>query len=111
MAKRKIKFTPLDPKKHGIGGLVRGGLRPKKQDYRFQAETFYAVVFFPKIQGLGKARVYKQGIAETLSHTKEAAIARFDDVHPSVRDKRSWKQSHAAGQMVRRIKIIDLGPA
>ena len=110
MAKSK-KLSFLDPKKHGMAGAVLGKLKYRKQDRRFKPEEFFAVVFFPKVKGIGPARIYKHGITETLSHSKATAIAKYDDAHPSVRAKRSWKDSHAAGHMVRRIKIVDLGPA
>ena len=42
------KWYPLNPKKHGIGGLLGKPFYTREQDRRASPDEFFAVVFFPK---------------------------------------------------------------
>lgn len=100
-------YSALSAKKHGMGGLIKGKLRPRKQDRRAKPFEAYAVIFFPTIQGIGPACMY-QGVFETLAQRPETAKAKWlDTVHKSVR----WADYHKAGHRIRKVKIIDLGDA
>lgn len=102
------KFTELDPRKHGVGGLLIGGVKPRKQDRRALAGEGYAVVFFPKYTKLGKAHLHFFGIDRSFSRSPEAAISKFMD---GIARSETWKQMARAGHRVRKVKIIDLGDA
>ena len=54
MARRLYK---LNHRKHGVGGMTFMRPDSRKQDRRAKAAVMYAVVFFPKISGIGKAHV------------------------------------------------------
>jgi hypothetical protein len=105
------KFSALDPKKHGVGGIIRGKIREKEQDRAFEpCDELYAVVFFPRIENLGPAVIWSSTLKETLSHTPATAIAKFMDRGASPNDEfETWESYAEAGWKVRRLKIADLG--
>lgn len=105
---KKQKYYELDAKKHGVGGLIT--IRPtrRKQDKRALATEFYAVVFFPKINGIGKAEIDFWDLHDTLSQSPEAARVRFMD---KIRQGEKWEDYANAGHRIRRVKITDLGDA
>lgn len=104
---RKIEWVGLDPKKHGIGGVVKGPLRYRKQDKKATGEVGYAVVFFPRIKGIGRAHLGLR-LRETLSFSPEAAISKFMD---RIARSETWETYYKAGNKVRKIKLTDLGDA
>ncbi len=104
---RRREWAWLDPKKHGIGGAVPAPLRYRKQDRRAIGDTGYAVVFFPRIHGIGKAALHMY-LRETLSHSPEAAVSKFMD---RIARSETWKTYYTAGHRVRKIKLVDLGDA
>jgi hypothetical protein len=104
---RKIEWTPLDFKKHGIGGLVKGRLRYRKQEKRAASGHCYAVVFFPRIKGIGGANVDFY-IRETMASSPEVVIAKFMD---RIARSETWATYYKAGHKVRKIKLVDAGPA
>ena len=95
----------LDPKEHGMRGLLSGRPRAQKQDHRAIAFEGYAVVFFPKITGIGKSKLYFYCL-ETLSNTPEAAKTKFMD---RIAPGEKWETYANAGHRVRRIKATDQG--
>jgi hypothetical protein len=108
----KKKWYELDPRKHGVGGIQPHMPKPRKEDRRAKSWEGYAVVFFPQYDIGWKATVSFHSTLGTLSQTPEAARVRYADNigGPDSPDKK-WAQYHHAGHRVRRIKIIDLGPA
>ena len=92
----------------GPGGVLRRKPRMRKQDKRAQSAEMYAVVFFPKITGIGKAMIWPNDIAQTLANTPETAIARFMD---KIAKSETWETYHDAGHRVRKVKVMDLGDA
>lgn len=109
MAKRKFYVIR---NKRGVGGVSLTKPSPVKQASRFAPECFYAVVFFPKIKGIGGPVLYKGTVAETISITKKAAIAKFMDrgnIDKPKPKREIWSTYVAAGWKVRRIRITDLG--
>lgn len=104
---REIEWTPLDPKKHGVGGVVRGPLRYRKQDRRASGDSGYAVVFFPRIKGIGRAHIHLY-VRETLSYSPEAAVSKFMD---QIARSETWAAYYKAGHRVRQIRLTDLGDA
>lgn len=104
---RKIEWVGLDPKKHGVGGVIKGPLRYRKQDKRARSDTGYAVVFFPRIKGIGRAHIHMY-VRETLSYSPEAAISRFMD---KIARSDTWATYFKAGHRVRKLKVLDLGDA
>jgi hypothetical protein len=113
MAKKKEpKWYELDFKKHGIGGLTTTKPKRRKEDRRAKSWEGYAVVFFPQVELSFKAQVGFMGTVETLSQTAEAARVKYADKigGPDSPDKK-WTEYQVAGHRVRRVKIIDMGPA
>ena len=105
----KTKFYPIRNKR-GMGGYITTKPKRQKQDRRFSPGAFYVVAFFPKLTGIGKARLWKHTLVETLSCSREAAIAKFMD--RGISDKfETWENYRRAGWKVRRIRVSDLGPA
>lgn len=105
---RKCEWSALDQKKHGIGGVINGPIKERKQDRRALPAEGYIVVFFPRIKGIGKARVDCFGFDYSWSASPEAALSKFmDRIHRS--DK--WEQYYLAGHRVRKVRVIDLGDA
>lgn len=104
---RKIEWTPLDPKRHGIGGVLAGKLRYKKQDRRALPDFGYAVIHFPRIHGIGKAAIHLY-VRETLAYSPEVAVAKFMD---HIARSETWATYYKAGWRVRKIKLTDLGDA
>lgn len=103
---RERKIYTLDHKKHGIGGVTYRKPKRKKQDRRAKPSEMYAVIFFPKIEGIGAASVDFFGLRDTLSATPAAAKVRFmDRIHKDC----TWAQYARAGHRVRKVKVIDLG--
>jgi hypothetical protein len=100
------KFYILDHKKDGVGGVVTTKPTTRKQDRRASPEFMYAVIFFPKISGIGKASVNFFAIRDTLSATPAAARVRFLD---RLAKGCTWAQYARAGHKVRRVKITDVG--
>jgi hypothetical protein len=105
---RRGEFTALDAKKHGVGGLIRGKIRWRKQDKRARSAEGYAVVFFPRIHGIGKACIYMFGLDYSLSRSPEAAISKFMD---RIAGSETWVKMSKAGHRVRKVRVIDLGDA
>lgn len=104
----KDEFTPLDPKKHGMAGLIRGKMKPRKQDRRASPGEGYAVIFFPRYTRLGKAAVHFFGVERSLSNSPEAAISKFMD---GIAKSETWQGMSKAGHRVRKVRITDLGDA
>lgn len=106
---RRSEFQALDPKKHGVGGFLKGTkIRDRKQDRRAIPGEGYAVIFFPRIHGIGKAAVHTFGLDKSLSRSPEAAISKFMD---SIARSETWKSLSRAGHRVRKVRIVDLGDA
>lgn len=109
---KKHYWYELDPKRHGIAGLSKTFPKKRKQDRRAKPMEGYAVVFFPQYKLGWKAQMGFCDTEETISQTAEAARVKYADRiggkdHPA----KKWEEYHAAGHRVRRIRIIDLGPA
>lgn len=68
----------------------------------------YAVVFFPRITGIGEATLGFPTVWETLSQTSEAAIAKFLD---RIAKGQTWETYADAGHKVRKVRIDDMGDA
>ena len=92
----------------GPRGYVLKKPRRQKQDKKFEPGTFYAVIFFPKITGIGKASANWPRVMETLSQSPEAAISKFMD---GIKQGETWETYQDAGHRVRQVKISDLGDA
>lgn len=108
----KRKWYHLDPKKHGLGGVTH--LKPvkRKPDRRASPWEGYAVIFFPQYKVGFKAQVGFQSTNDTLSQTAEAARVRFaDNIGGEGSPDLKWAEYHLAGHRVRRVRIVDLGPA
>lgn len=101
-------FSTLDPKKHGVGGVVRGKIYNRKQDKRATTGEFYAVVFFPRIRGIGRASIDVWQVFGTLSNSPAAAKAKFMD---GIRQGEKWATYARAGHRIRKVRITDLGDA
>ena len=100
-------WTELESEKDGIGGVMKGKMKYRKQDKKFEPGNFYAVVFFPRIDGLQPASA-SWGVIETLSNSPETAIAKFMD---RLAGGETWETYAKAGHKVRRVQVSDLGPA
>ena len=106
------KLYGLDHKKHGIGGVVTGYPKKRKEDKLATHLEGYAVVFFPQYKLNFRASIWDQNILETLSKTPETAIVKFcDRIGGKKTLKQKWKQYSEAGHRVRKVKIIDMGKA
>jgi hypothetical protein len=108
---RKAKatvYSTLDVKKHGVGGIISGFIREKKQDKKARATELYMVVFFPKITRLGPAQIWHSKAVDTLSQSPEAAKVKFMD-HMAPGQK--WRDYEQAGWRIRKVRINDLGDA
>lgn len=103
----KKVYYELDADKHGVGGIITVEPKPREQDLTFRPNEFHAVVFFPKIEGIGPAEVRKHTLVETLSNSPEAAISKFMD---NIREGATWEQYVEAGWKVRKILVSDGGP-
>ncbi len=108
----KRHWYELDPEKHGVGGLSPHMPKLRKEDRRARPLEGYAVIFFPQYNIGWKAQIWYNEVQETLSQTPEAARVRYADhiggkEHPA----KKWAKYHKAGHRVRRVKIIDMGPA
>jgi hypothetical protein len=101
------KWYAINPKKCGMGGIVNVKPLPRKQDKRFVSGEMYAVVFFPKINGIGNAQWWMDS-TETLSRSPEAAISKFMD---RIKLGEKWETYQKAGHRVRKVRIVDLGDA
>lgn len=108
MASKKFRLYQLHPDGGGPGGVVLRKPRPRKQDRRAQSAEMYAVIFFPKITGIGKAHVHFYGVHESLAQSPEAAKVKFMD---RIRKGEKWETYAQAGHRVRKIKIVDMGDA
>ena len=89
-------------------GVVREEPSFREQDAKAASAEAFAVVFFPKITGIGHASLDFPRTSSTLSQTREAAISKFMD---GIRTGEVWKTYHDAGHRVRRVRITDLGDA
>lgn len=108
----KRKWYELDPKKHGISGLSPYMPKPRKQDRRAKAWEGYSVVFFPQYRLGWKAHIGYHDTLQHMSQTPEAARVRFaDKIGGDKSPAQKWKNYYRAGHRVRKIKIIDMGPA
>lgn len=107
ITKRERQFFAFVHKGAPLGVTYK---RPKlrAQDKRAKPNTMYAVVFFPKINSLGPAKIYFYQLRETLSQSPEAARVRFMD---KIRQGEKWATYADAGHRVRKIRITDLGDA
>lgn len=105
---KKFRFYELHPDGGGPKGLVSFKPKMRKQDKRALPSEFYAVVFFPKITGIGKASVDFYGISRTISNSPEAAKSKFMD---GIRKGEKWATYAKAGHCVRKLKISDMGDA
>ena len=106
---RPYKFYALVHPGGPRGGVIATAKRPmrrRKQDRRAKAFDGYAVIFFPKITNLGKARI-SQMVWNTLAQTPEAAISKFMDGMKG----ETWETYHDAGHRVRKVRLSDLGDA
>lgn len=92
----------------GPRGLVLEEPKMQEQDKEFEPGVFYAVIFFPKITGIGKATGQWPRIMDTLSNSPEAAKTKFMD---GISKHESWQTYVDAGHKIRRVKITDLGDA
>lgn len=113
-SKSKRKWYTLDPKKHGVGGLTlkNPGMKPRKEDKKAKAWEGYAVVFFPQYELGFKASIGFHDTNRTLSQTAEAARVKYSDhIGGNESPDEKWKTYHKAGHRVRKVRIIDLGPA
>ena len=106
--RRSRKMYPLDHKKHGVGGLTFVKPTRQKQDRRALPGEGYAVIFFPRIRGIGKAQVHFFGLDRSLSNTASAARVKFMD---SIKAGEKWARYAKAGHKIRKVKIIDMGDA
>lgn len=109
----KKKWYELDHKIHGIGGLSPKYPKRRKQDRRAKAWEGYAVIFFPQYEMSGmRAEVGFLETQETLSQTAEAARIKYADrIGGTGNPDKKWEEYNKAGHRVRRVRIIDLGPA
>lgn len=89
----------------GPSGVVLKKPRMKKQAKHFKSGEFYAAVFFPKITGIGDALLGWR-LMETLSHTPEAAKAKYMD---RIVKSETWETYEDAGWKIRKVKVSDLG--
>lgn len=105
---RKSGLYPLDVKKHGIGGALTVPLERRKQDRIAEAAEGYAVVFFPKYHGIGKAQVNFFGLDRSLSRSPEAAKIKFMD---GMKPGEKWETYHRGGHRIRKVRVVDLGDA
>lgn len=103
---KERKIYGLDPKKHGIGGALLTKPTRRKQDRRAKPLDGYAVVFFPKINGIGPASIWHSSSVETISQTPATAIAKHMD---GILKGETWATYQRAGWRVRKIRITDLG--
>lgn len=94
----------------GPKGLINRRQKPKerKQDNRATSCEGYAVIFFPKITGIGKANMWMWRTVETVSQTPEAAIIKFMD---KIKKGEKWETYYDAGHRVRKVRLVDLGDA
>lgn len=85
--------------------LKKFDITMRKQDKKFPTEIFYAAVFFPKIKDM-KTHCAPYIIRETSAYTAAKAKALF-----LARTIGGWKKYQSAGWKIRKIKIMDMGPA
>ena len=92
----------------GPRGFLLEKPKRRKQDKKFKSAEFYAVVFFPKITGLGEASARWPNTISTISNSRKAAIVKFMD---GITAGETWETYYDAGYRVRKINITDLGDA
>lgn len=86
--------------------------KKRKQDVRAKPWEGYAVIFFPQYELGFKATVGFHQTSETLSQTPEAARVKYADRVGGVDSPdKKWERYYGAGHRVRRVRIVDLGPA
>jgi len=90
------------------GGIVMEEPAPQRQDSEAEPADLYAVVFFPRISGIGPAEVNFYGLEARLAQSPEAAIVKFMD---GIAPGKTWETYHHAGHRVRKLRITDLGDA
>lgn len=106
--KKATMYSVLDLKKHGVGGLIKGPIKLRKQDRRASPGEFYIAAFFPKVHGVGKATLGWHSNYETLSKSPAAAKVKFID---RMAKGESWTEYEKAGWRIRKVKISDMGDA
>ena len=108
---KKTKWYEMDPKKHGMAGLSKFPIKPRKQDHRAKPWYGYAVILFPQYELGWKATIGFHGTQETLSQSAEGARVKYADrIGGKESPDKKWARYHNAGHRVRKVKIIDLGP-
>ena len=90
------------------GGVVREKPEMRQQDAEAEPVEMYAVVFFPKITGIGPAALNFYGLQGTLSNSPEAARVRFMD---RMAAGQKWETFSEAGHRIRKVRVTDLGDA
>ena len=105
---RQERISALDPKQHGVGGLIHGDIKWREQDKEAEAHDYYVVVFFPKINLSFKATLKGWHFVDTLSCSREAAVMKFLDNKP---EGETWATYETAGWRVRKVHVTDLGDA
>lgn len=105
---KQRKMYQLNQKKHGVGGVTFTNPKPRKQDRRAISSEGYAVIFFPKVYGIGKADVDMFGLDRSLSSSPEAARVKFLD---GLAKGERWSSYEKAGHRVRKVRIMDMGDA
>ena len=103
--KKETKFYELIHP-GGPKGVLLQKPRRRKQNRRAKPAEMYAVVFFPKITGIGPARLHSYCVRTTLANSPKAAKILFMD---KIIKGEKWKTYHDAGHRVRKVKITDLG--
>lgn len=103
---KKISF--LDAKKHGYNGAIVGAIKFRKQDKRAKPCEMYAVVFFPRVQRIGKACIWPHAIRGALANSAATAKAIFMD---GLAPGQKWATYNRAGHRIRKVRIVDCGDA
>lgn len=106
--KKPLRFYELHPDGGGPRGLVTFKPKRRKQDRRAKPIEMFAVIFFPKISGIGKATMYFYAVDGTLAQSPEAARVKFMD---RIKQGEKWETYAEAGNRIRRVRLIDLGDA
>lgn len=105
MAETETKFYEL-VHPGGPKGLVTREPAMREQDETAKEIDGYAVVFFPKLDVLGPAKIWFRDIQETFSQTPEAAKAKYMD---GIKLGETWETYEDAGHRLRKVRVVDLG--
>jgi hypothetical protein len=92
----------------GPGGIVTEEPRFREQDETAAPTELYAVVFFPKITGIGDASIAWPAVKRTLAQTPHAAVVKFMD---GIAKSERWETYQDAGHRIRKVRLVDLGDA